>query len=98
MPRGPKGKKHPANVISIAVDTEVRHAAKPARASRLILKGQKIREILGGSLGVLDDFPARPKGMHWRRYNRLRHLHDQAVEGSLATLSLYINRLGKRLT
>ena len=65
---------------------------------RLILKAQKIREALGGGLGVLDGFPARPKGMHWRRYKRLRHLHDQAVENSLATLRSYIQRLDAHLT
>ena len=41
-----------------------------------------------------ERFPAKPKGMHWRRYNRLRHLHDQAVENSLATLQGYLTRLG----
>ena len=53
---------------------------------RLILKGQKVRERLGGELGVLSPFPARPKGMHWRRYRRLRKRHDEAVEKSLALL------------
>jgi hypothetical protein len=46
---------------------------------RLILKAQKIRERLEGNLGVLDDFPPKPKGMHWRRYQRLRQTHDQAA-------------------
>jgi hypothetical protein len=51
-------------------------------------EAQKIRERLGGSLGVLDDFPVKPKGMHEQRYLRLRHLHDQAVENSLALLKV----------
>jgi len=59
---------------------------------RLILKAQKIRERLGGDLGVINAFPDRPKGMHWRRYNRLRAVHDQAVGSSLATLKPYIER------
>ena len=54
---------------------------------RRILKAQKIRERLDGSLGVLDDFPPKPKGMHWRRYQRLRQTHDQAVASSLAMLA-----------
>jgi hypothetical protein len=71
-----------SKAIAVAT-TQALNTALSAPRYRLILKGQKIREILGGSLGVLDDFPAKPKGMHWRRYNRLRHLHDQAVENSL---------------
>ncbi len=64
-----------------------------APRTRLILKGQKIRERLEGALGVLDDFPPKPKGMHWQRYHRLRETHDQAVENSLAMLGVHINRL-----
>jgi hypothetical protein len=64
---------------------------------RLILKGQKIRERLGGELGVLCPFPNKPKGMHWRRYDRLRHQHDQAVRDSLGTLTAFANRMASRL-
>ena len=39
-----------------------------APRQRLILKAQKVREQLGGKLGVLDVFPDKPKSMHWRRY------------------------------
>jgi hypothetical protein len=55
---------------------------------RLILKGQKVRERLGSDLGVANPFPSKPKGMHWRRYNRLRARHDQAVEESLKLLKI----------
>jgi hypothetical protein len=58
----------------------------------LILKAQKIREQLGGNLGVINAFPDKPKGMHWQRYNRLRLVHDQAVAKSLATLTPFIER------
>jgi hypothetical protein len=59
---------------------------------RLILKAQKIRERLGGDLGVANAFPDKPKGMDRRRYNRLRAVHDQAVESSLAMLTPRIER------
>jgi hypothetical protein len=42
-------------------------------------KARKIRARLGGSLNMSDDFPDRPKGMHWRTYTRLRHSHDIAA-------------------
>jgi hypothetical protein len=69
-----------------------------APQQRLILKAQKIREQLGGKLGVLDDFPAKPKGMHWRRDDRLRLLHDQAVQSSLEMLAPLAERMVRQLT
>jgi hypothetical protein len=65
---------------------------------RLILRAQKIREQLGGKLAVLDDFPPKPKGMHWRRYHHLRRQHDQAVQDSLRTLAPIAKRMLSRLT
>ena len=59
---------------------------------RLILKAQKIRERLGGDLGVTNAFPDRPKGMHRQRYDRLRAVQDQAVGSSLAMLTPLIER------
>jgi hypothetical protein len=54
---------------------------------RHILKAQKIRERLGGSLRMLDDFPLKPKGMHWNRYEGLRRLHNMAVEQALGMMA-----------
>lgn len=47
---------------------------------RHVIKVQKIREQLGGSLNLLDGTPPKPKGMHRKRYARLRWQHDAAVE------------------
>ena len=43
-------------------------------------------------------FPDRPKGMHWRRYDRLRRQHDQAVQDSIGTLAACAKRMLSRLT
>ncbi len=37
--------------------------------SRLLSKAQKMHQQLGGD-GVVDDRPPKPKGMHWKTYQR----------------------------
>ena len=64
---------------------------------RLLIKAQKIREQLGGSPSMFDEFPARPKGMHWRRYNKLRQAHDQASDACLALTADIVLRLGEQI-
>jgi hypothetical protein len=59
------------------------------RHGSLILKAQKVRERLGSTdLGVANPFPSKPKGMHWRRYERLRTRHDEALQQSLMLLKI----------
>lgn len=38
---------------------------------RALLKTQKIRMKLGGSPSLTEPFPHKPKGMHWKSYERL---------------------------
>jgi hypothetical protein len=38
---------------------------------RKLRRARKVRMILGGSASMLDPFPDKPKGMHWRSYHRL---------------------------
>jgi len=51
---------------------------------------------LGGSASMLDDFPDKPKGMHWGTYDRLRRRHDAAEERSTFGLIGFVERLGRR--
>lgn len=37
---------------------------------RTLRKAQKIREKLGGSGSMVEPFPDKPKGMHWKTYRR----------------------------
>ena len=44
--------------------------------------GRELRELLGGDPAIFHAFPAKPKGMHWQRYERLQRTHDrQLVDG-----------------
>jgi hypothetical protein len=42
-------------------------------------KARKIRMRLGGGANVLEAFPDKPKGMHWRTYDRMRRAYDIAA-------------------
>jgi hypothetical protein len=57
---------------------------------------QKIRERLGGSPNMFDEFPDKPRGMHWRTYDRLRRLHEVAEERSAIGLMGFVERLDRR--
>jgi hypothetical protein len=52
--------------------------------NRLYSKARRIRQKVGGSGNSDDPFPDKPKGMHWKTYNRLRDrcywLEDSADE------------------
>jgi hypothetical protein len=63
---------------------------------RGLWKSQQIRVRLGGSPSTLDEFPDKPKGMHWRTYDRLCRVHDAAEERSTIGLMGFVERLGRR--
>src|SRR5215470_8277559 len=80
-----------------------RHCSRLAYASqhesaheRGLLKAQRIRMRLGGSANMLNDFPEKPKGMHWRTYKRLCRVHDAARARSFIGLTDFAKRLSKR--
>ena len=64
---------------------------------RALTKAQMIRHRLGGRewLSGLDGFPPKPKGMHWRTYERLREECDARQNFALETLGVYVRRLAR---
>jgi hypothetical protein len=63
---------------------------------RHIMKAQKIRQQLGGSPNMLEGFLAKPKGMYWKRYERLQTRHDAATERYLGMSMAWLRQLRAR--
>jgi len=61
------------------------------RAAR---RADRIRAKLGWELGILNGEGLKPKGMHWRTFERLTAEHDAFVEQSLAGM---VQRFGFNL-
>lgn len=60
---------------------------------RGVWQAPEIRMRLGGSPSALDDSPDKPKGMHWRTYERICRLHDAADRRSMVGLMGLLGRL-----
>jgi hypothetical protein len=64
------------------------------RASR---RADKIRDRLKWEPGILNGHGSKPKGMHWRTYQRLTVKHDAHVGISLNIMQQRLRMIGARL-
>jgi hypothetical protein len=56
---------------------------READDDRAARRADKLRDSLGWEPGILNGEGWKPKGMHWRTYERLRAEHDARVNASL---------------
>ncbi len=64
------------------------------RAAR---RADRIRDRLGWQAGILNPSGSKPKGMHWRTFERLTAEHDAFVGVSLAGMAARLGLIGRRL-
>jgi|SRR5215211_4750331 len=63
---------------------------------RALRRAQAIRGRLGGSANMTEPFPEKPKGMHWKTYDRLWWEHHDAEMEQLAGIREWLDRLEKK--
>jgi hypothetical protein len=63
---------------------------------RSLHRAQKIRKQLGGSANMTEPFPEKPKGMHWRTYERLWQEHHEAELEQLSKMRQWLDKLEKQ--
>jgi hypothetical protein len=60
-------------------------------------QAQAIREKLGGSVNMMEPSPERPKGMHWRTYERLWSEHHEAEMAQLIGIREWLDKVEKKV-
>jgi hypothetical protein len=60
---------------------------------RALHRAQKIRQRLGGSANMMEPFPEKPKGMHWKTYDRLYWEHHEAEMEQLIAMREWLDKL-----
>ena len=70
---------------------------KEGAGDRASTRADKIRTRLGWPTGILNGDGGKPKGMHWKTYQRLKADHDALVQVSLCDISRKLGFLHKLL-
>ena len=65
-------------------------------SDRAARRADRIRERLGWECGMLNGHGPKPKGMHWRTFDRLVSEHDEWSEASCAYMVERLSRLAGR--
>jgi hypothetical protein len=67
------------------------------KMNRALHKAQDVRRRLGGSANMVEPFPEKPKGMHWRTYERLLWKHHEAEMEQLIGMRGWLDKLEKKV-
>lgn len=62
---------------------------------RLFRKANNIRAILGWRPGIAYPNGAKPKGMHWKTFNRMKAQHDSTVQRILGYDAQWIEKINR---
>jgi hypothetical protein len=64
---------------------------------RAVHRAQDIRRRLGASANRMEPFPEKPKGMHWRTYERFWWEHHEAEMEQLVGMGEWIDKVEKKV-
>jgi len=70
---------------------------REASDDRAARRAANLRERLGWQAGIANPSGGKPKGMHWRTFERLTAEHDAFVGVSLAGMAARLNLMERRL-
>jgi hypothetical protein len=65
--------------------------------NRAVRRADRIRERLGWEPGILNSNGSKPKGMHWRTFERLKAEHDAFVGVALTGIVKQMGLMDRRL-